>query len=818
MKKLLEKISFQTKIFLGFSIMLLLTLSISIVALWQLSDIHDVNQEVGSKWMPSIDYLRRINDSFDRYLIYELSHINDSIQSNKKTWQIKIDSLRDEIDLNKEEFQKKINSIQQVSAREKSEKAFRKLSKALIDFFTNVAEPTLELSDDNKRSEAMVYRRTEDNVVRLGNYRESMSNLIATNVKGGQNSANSGENIFQDAQRVLYVMLGIAFGLATLTAFVVVREVANKVGGEPSKIAEITEKVSRGDLDITFETNHKNETGIYASVKRMVVTLTNLVQIAKVISEGDTSKKIESKGENDILAASINHMIETFEAQDRVKDNLNKLGQELSGNLPVIEICDKSICFVARFVEASQGVIYMYNPKNSQLNLFGSYAFIERNALSNKYELGQGIIGQVALEKKEILIKDISREDITINSGLINQKPNFVLAMPLLYEEELYGVMELSSFTLFNSTQRKFLEEACRMVAIYLRTSQQTDEVKRLLAIAEEAKAEAEAKSNQIMEANTQLAQQQEELRAQAEDLEDAYSKMEDLNEGLEEKIKERTAEIDQKREEIEAQAESLKEANKQLEVEQQKAEELLTNILPKEVANELKLYGKTSTKHYKLASVLFTDFEGFTSIASKMPAHQLVTELNTVFEDFDQIIGKYNIEKIKTIGDSYMCAGGLPKANVTNPIDTVLAGLEIQRLMDKKWVEKRDQGEEYWRLRIGINSGEVIAGVIGTKKFAYDIWGDTVNSASRMESKGEIGKVNISQYTYDYIKDFFECKYRGKVQAKGKGEMDMYFVKAIKEELSIEGVGIEPNEAFYAKMKEYQEEMNKILLTSLQV
>jgi len=209
-------------------------------------------------------------------------------------------------------------------------------------------------------------------------------------------------------------------------------------------------------------------------------------------------------------------------------------------------------------------------------------------------------------------------------------------------------------------------------------------------------------------------------------------------------------------------------------------SEKLLLNILPEETAEELKIYGAATPKHYDMVSVLFTDFKGFTKIAEKLSPEELVEELNQCFLEFDRIIDKHNLEKIKTIGDAYMCAGGIPVSNTTNPIDIVQAGLEIKQYMENLKNEREARGEDYWELRIGIHTGPVIAGVVGKNKFAYDIWGDAVNTASRMESSGIPGKVNISGATYELVKEEFECTHRGKIQAKNKGEIDMYIVEGI--------------------------------------
>ena len=214
---------------------------------------------------------------------------------------------------------------------------------------------------------------------------------------------------------------------------------------------------------------------------------------------------------------------------------------------------------------------------------------------------------------------------------------------------------------------------------------------------------------------------------------------------------------------------------------EKKRSDELLLNILPEETAEELKTTGKAKAKSFDSVSVLFTDFKNFTQASERLSAEDLVEEINHCYSEFDKIITALGIEKIKTIGDAYMCAGGLPAPNTTHPVDLVKAGLEMQRFMQRHREERQQQGLPFFELRLGIHTGPVVAGIVGIKKFAYDIWGDTVNTASRMESSGETGKVNISGTTYELIKDKFNCTHRGKIQAKNKGEIDMYFVDSMK-------------------------------------
>lgn len=214
---------------------------------------------------------------------------------------------------------------------------------------------------------------------------------------------------------------------------------------------------------------------------------------------------------------------------------------------------------------------------------------------------------------------------------------------------------------------------------------------------------------------------------------------------------------------------------------EKKRSDELLLNILPEETAEELKATGTAKAKSFEMVTVLFTDFKNFTLASEILTAEELVEEINHCFSEFDRIISKYHIEKIKTIGDAYMCAGGLPIANTTNPIDVIHAGLEMVDFIARNKADRQAKGQPFFELRLGIHTGPVVAGIVGIKKFAYDIWGDTVNTASRMESSGEVGRVNISGTTYEIVKDHFNCIHRGKIEAKNKGQIDMYFVESAK-------------------------------------
>lgn len=220
-----------------------------------------------------------------------------------------------------------------------------------------------------------------------------------------------------------------------------------------------------------------------------------------------------------------------------------------------------------------------------------------------------------------------------------------------------------------------------------------------------------------------------------------------------------------------------INKTKKIIEREKNLSNSLLLNILPEETAQELKENGKVLAKKYELATVLFTDFEGFTNYSENLPPEKLVESIDYYFSKFDEIIDKYDLEKIKTIGDSYMCAGGIPFQTDNHAYKIILAAFEIIDFVEQsknRIVENRIN----FKVRIGVNSGSIVAGIVGTKKFAYDIWGDTVNIASRMESNSVTGKINISENTFQLVKNHFTCKYRGQIQVKNKGMMKMYFVE----------------------------------------
>ncbi|MBP7515895.1 MAG: tetratricopeptide repeat protein [Flavobacteriales bacterium] len=219
--------------------------------------------------------------------------------------------------------------------------------------------------------------------------------------------------------------------------------------------------------------------------------------------------------------------------------------------------------------------------------------------------------------------------------------------------------------------------------------------------------------------------------------------------------------------------------AKKEVEKERDRSDSLLLNILPAEIAEELKSTGGAVARDIDQVTILFTDFKGFTQLSEQLSAQELVSEINTCFKAFDGMLARFGVEKIKTIGDAYMAAGGLPTPSTDSARNTVMVALEMQRFMHAYKAQRDAEGKPSFEMRVGIHTGPVVAGIVGVKKFQYDVWGDTVNTASRLESSGEVGQVNVSEATYALLKDdpSFNFTSRGKIVAKGKGELEMFFV-----------------------------------------
>lgn len=247
-----------------------------------------------------------------------------------------------------------------------------------------------------------------------------------------------------------------------------------------------------------------------------------------------------------------------------------------------------------------------------------------------------------------------------------------------------------------------------------------------------------------------------------------------------------------------------LERARKEIEAERARSDELLLHILPHAIARELREAGEVKARHFPSATFLFTDFKGFTGLAANLEPARLVQTLDQFFTAFDAVIARHRLEKLKTIGDAYMCAGGVPEPNRTHVIDTALAALELRAAAARINSDRVKLRMAPWEMRIGIHTGPAMAGIVGRQKFAYDVWGDTVNIAARMEEAGEPGRVNISQAVHHRVAHLFDTSSRGVIEAKHKGEMAMFFLERIKPELSADPEGLMPNERFHLEARRF--------------
>jgi class 3 adenylate cyclase len=264
-------------------------------------------------------------------------------------------------------------------------------------------------------------------------------------------------------------------------------------------------------------------------------------------------------------------------------------------------------------------------------------------------------------------------------------------------------------------------------------------------------------------------------------------------------------------------QNEKLNKETDRLQGELENLKEILSELKRKGAVYEEKEQEASKSLKFKMVTVLYADIHGFSRISADMDGEALMDQLDTVLFQFDSILKKYKIQKIKTIGDSYMCAGGIPVKNITNPVQVILAALEMKHYLDE-YQKNFEEKKRIWQIKMGIHTGPVTAGIIGKKKVAYDIKGDTVNIATRMESTADVGKILISVMTYELVKEFFVCEYYGKLPVKYKGDLEMFMVKGLKTEFSLDGTGFLPNDLFETKFKLIQfTDMQEIILDKLE-
>jgi class 3 adenylate cyclase/HAMP domain-containing protein len=491
-------------------------------------------------------------------------------------------------------------------------------------------------------------------------------------------------------------------------------------------------------------------------VRIILKPIRTLEKAVRQVSEGDLDIVIQERDTDDEVGRLAKNFKQMTHNIKEVKQHLEKrewtrhartelnqiINESIDAQLGMQDFSQEIITFLAHYTEARLGAVYLLNEEKNGLNLCAGFAL---SAPKAEIPVGEGLLGEFAKDvmhkcaqkrhkAKPQFLQNLPAHFLKIASAVGEGYAENLVQIPFQFENELIGVLELGGWQVDSHLNEKLelAELLSFSLGIGFHSQLNALKVRKLL----------------------------QETQLQAHQLEEQATVLEEKNQ-----------DISQQKEEIEAQRDAL-------DSERKRTDELLLNILPAQVAQELKETGGATPQYYKRATVLFTDFKGFTAFASKLSPTEIVEELDYCFLAFDEIVGKYGLEKIKTIGDSYMCAGGLPTPNDTNPVDTVLAALEIRDFMQTWHAKRIAEGKEAWHIRIGIHTGELVAGVVGKKKFAYDIWGDAVNIASRMESNSETDKINISATTYELVKHLFDCTFRGKLPVKNAGEVAMYFVE----------------------------------------
>lgn len=427
----------------------------------------------------------------------------------------------------------------------------------------------------------------------------------------------------------------------------------------------------------------------------------------------------------------------------------------ITGEIVMSNLLKKLMQIMVENAGAQRGVLIRENKGHRYIMAVmdkddGEAEVLLNEPLSTSQRLSKTIVNYTANSEKYLVLDNaMSTRPYNTDNYIRENNVKSVICMPIMEKGKLFGYLYLEN----NLVSGAFTKARISLLKIL------------------SAQAAVSLENAELYEGMTHLNQQLKSEILEKETAQEALleneKRLEEYNQTLEEKVEERTKEISEQRDLIEH--------------EKQKSDNLLLNILPEETADELKKFGKAEPRRYNSVTVLFTDFVSFSKISETVNPDVLVKEIHYYYSAFDNIISKYKLEKIKTIGDSYMCAAGLPVEISDHAYRAVSAALDIQKFIEDEKEKRMQAGEMYFDIRIGLHSGSVVAGIVGIRKFAYDIWGDTVNYASRMEGASVPGKINISGSTYQLVNNTFECTYRGKIEVKSKGEIDMYFVENAK-------------------------------------
>ncbi len=390
---------------------------------------------------------------------------------------------------------------------------------------------------------------------------------------------------------MIFILLA-AFTLAVAISMFIVRLIQKTIGGDPDMVSEAAKKINTGDLNIDFGTKPE---GVYAALQDIVINLNSVVEQANSVASGNYQTEIHLRSKNDRLGMALKQMNENLsknatnnEEQNWLKDGLNLLAQEISGDLTIQKLADKAISFMGRYINAGKGVLYVSEKEGKSLQLLGSYAFTERDRINNTFQYGEGVIGQVALEKKAIALHNSSPEETEIITGT-SAKAAYTFTYPLLYENELFGIIEIASLSALSPIQIDLLNQSSSIIASYLFTAQQKEQIKILLSKAQDSQANAEEKARALQELNTQMEEQQQQLQQQTEELQQSNALMEEQQQQLQqqsEELQQTNAQLEEQQQQTQQQSEELRQTNESL---------MLTKVALDQRAQELE-----SSNQYK--------------------------------------------------------------------------------------------------------------------------------------------------------------------------------------------------------------------------
>jgi len=540
---------------------------------------------------------------------YVQSMILDQLQDSKKEYKTKADRSISEINLKidqllKSEDKEGANSLKEVrhALNEYSDLVYKIYLKITGESgFRNQIDKS---GQENDQTVVLLSRASENFEEAIEQYKIQKQKIINATVVLSDNSVTYLNTVIFCFGIFLFVFGGMMY-------FIMYRFIYREVGGEPWKIREITNRMTEGDLDIDFSENTK---GVYNSVENLNITmrevaanaetvangnfmvqptlrsekdqlgnsllkmtrsLIDLQKVTQEISNGKFNLRLNVKGENDLVSKSINLMSENLQAnkiysdeQNWLKDGLNRLSTELSGDQSIERLTGCAISFIGRYIDAGRGVIYMNDEVRKTLQLTSSYAFTERDSLSNFYEHGVGVVGQVALERKPILLRAVPKDEALITTGTLSSLPLCTYTYPVVYETELLGVIELSSLQPLTPVQIDFLNQSNQIVASGIYTAIQKSKIGDLLSKAQEAQKEAEEKTRMVQEANAQLEEQQQQIQQQSEELQQTNSQLEEQQQQLQqqsEELQQTNQQLEEQQQQLLQQTEELRRGNDQL-------------------------------------------------------------------------------------------------------------------------------------------------------------------------------------------------------------------------------------------------------------